>query len=326
VTDASVVLGYLNPEWFAGGAMELDADAAHRALEEFGARLGLDGVEAAAGIHRVINSKMADEIRRVSVKRGYDPRDFALVALGGAGSLHAGRLAAELNLPTVIVPPVPGVLSALGLLMASVEHDSVETVAVPAANADPASIEAAFGRLEERVAGLMTADGVPRGAAVTSRLVDMRYIGQGYTLEVPCPASIGEAELAGIVDAFHAIHLRIYGHAHSDAETELVNVRVVQAWSLPSPPLSFPPGRDRPPGDRTRQAYFDECRGYVDTPVHDRAALGPGDEVRGPAIVEQADTTLVVYPGQRATVSAAGALVLNVKTANREVVEAGDVW
>lgn len=312
VTDASVVLGYLNPGYFAGGTMSLDPEAAHSVVGSFGERLGLSPVEAAAGIHRVINSKMADEIRLVSIKRGYDPRQFALVLLGGAGPVHGGRLAAELSIPKLVVPPVPGVLSALGLLVANVEHDSVETVAVLASAASPDALEASFGRLERHVAELMAADRVPDGAATTTRFADMRYVGQGYTLDVPVPLTLDEAAIAGVVDEFHSTHERIYGHSHPGAETEFVNVRVVQEWGLPRPDLDTAPDADAARGQGSRSAYFDELGRYVDTPIHQRGALQVGDELSGPAIVEQADTTLVVYPGQTAVLDAAHNLIVAV--------------
>jgi N-methylhydantoinase A len=311
VTDASVVLGYLNPDYFAGGAMPLDVPAAQAALDDFGGRLGLSGVEAAAGIHRVINSKMADEIRLVSIKRGYDPRQFGLVLLGGAGPVHGGRLAAELGIPRLVVPPVPGVLSALGLLVAQVEHDSVETLAVLASDVRPDQLQSSFSRLERQVAELMAADRVPAGTAVTTRFADMRYVGQGYTLEVPVPLALDAAGIKAVVDEFHATHERIYGHSHSGADTEFVNVRAVQSWGLPRPDLEVSQsGAGGQAG--TRSAYFEELGGYVDTPIHQRGSLGVGDSITGPAIVEQADTTLVVYPGQVAVLDDAQNLIVAV--------------
>ncbi len=322
VTDASVVLGYLNPGYFAAGTMRLDADAAMRALEAFGERLGLSAVEAAAGVHRVINSKMADEIRLVSLKRGYDPRQFALVLLGGAGPVHGGRLAAELGIPKLVVPPVPGVLSALGLLVANVEHDSAETLALVDDAATPERLETAFDRLQNRVAELMAADRVPDGAADTLRFADMRYVGQGYTLDVPVPLELDAALIAGVVQEFHETHERVYGHSHPGAATEFVNVRVVQEWALPHPQLtaSAMPAPSR--GSDSRQAYFHELGRYVDTPIYQREALSSGDEIAGPAIVEQPDTTLVVYPEQRAVVEESGNLIVAVPARSDEALSA----
>jgi N-methylhydantoinase A len=312
VTDASVVLGYLNPGYFAGGTMGLDAEAARVALEEFGERLGLSAVEAAAGIHRVINSKMADEIRLVSIKRGYDPRQFALVLLGGAGPVHGGRLASELAIPKLVVPPVPGVLSALGLLVANVEHDSVETVALLTGDATPEALEASYKRLEGLVAEKMAADRVPDEEARTSRFADMRYVGQGYTLDVSVPLVLDEAGIAAVVAEFHSVHERIYGHSHPDALTEFVNVRAVQEWGLPQPELISAVEPASTQGSVTRQAYFEELGGYVETPIHRREALRVGDEITGPAIVEQSDTTLVIYPDQRAVLDDAHNVIVAV--------------
>jgi N-methylhydantoinase A len=315
VTDAGVVLGYLNPDYFAGGTMSLDADAAHAAVTNFGSKLGLSATEAAAGIHRVVNSKMADEIRLVSIRRGYDPRQFALVLLGGAGPVHGGRLAAELAIPTLIVPPVPGVLSALGLLVASIEHDAAETVALRAEVAQPAALEDTYARLEGRVTEMMTADRVPDGASLTTRFADMRYVGQGYTLEVPVPSELGELSISAVLDEFHTTHHRIYGHSHPAAAVEFVNLRLVQEWGLPKPELRTIPSDRTHASATSRMAYFEELGGYVDTPIFRRESLAVGDEFVGPAIVEQADTTLVVYPTQRAVLDDAGNLLVTIPSA-----------
>jgi N-methylhydantoinase A/oxoprolinase/acetone carboxylase beta subunit len=315
VTDASLVLGYLNPESFAGGALPLDVEAARFALERFGDRLGISALEAAAGAHRVINSRMADAMRLVSIRRGFDPRDFALVLLGGAGPVHGGRLADELGIGAMIVPPVPGVLSALGLLVAGIEHDASETVAVPAGRVRLADVEATFELLESRVGELMAADLVPTGAAVTTRSVDGRYAGQAYSLEVPIAAPADDVALAGFVEGFHAAHEKVYGHANRTSPVELVNLRVVQTWSLPSLPLSLKAHGATSATCGSRKAYFEELGGFVEVPVVRRERLTPGSLVEGPAIVEQDDTTLVVYSGHRGTVDGAGNIIVASVTA-----------
>ena len=312
VTDASIVLGYLNPAYFAGGAMSLDVDAAHAAVGRLADRLGLTTIEAAAGIHSVLNAKMADEIRLVSVRRGYDPRTFALVLLGGAGAVHGGRLAAELSIPTLLVPPVPGVLSALGLLVADVEHDLAETVTTRAGEADFEALERTYVSLRERVTELMRADLVPEGEELTQRFADMRYVGQGYTLEVPAPAELDEAAIGAMVDAFHEAHQRVYAYSLPHGEVEFLNLRVVQSWGLPTPAFERLPSRPSAATPSSRMAYFEEAGGYVDTPIYDRGALAVGDELAGPAIVEQPDTTFVIYPGHTATLDASNNLVVSV--------------
>ena len=315
VTDASLVLGYLNPDFFAGGSLRLDVDAAHRAVEAFGMKLGLSTIEAASGIHRLINSQMADAIRLVSIRRGYDTRDFALVLLGGAGPVHGGRLASELAISTMVVPAVPGVLSALGLMVAAIEHDQVLTVAVRLDSVWPESLEATFLDLEAQVAARMKADKAPPNETATARSADARYVGQAYTLEIPMEGPVSTRALAAYRDAFDAAHRRIYGHAGPEAAIELVNVRVVQSWAFPSFDLqaaSLPSGQT---GPRARQAHFAELGGYVTVPVHRRDELEVGSQITGPAIVEQFDSTLVLYPGNHAEVQGTGNVIVTATSA-----------
>jgi N-methylhydantoinase A len=303
VTDASLVLGYLDSDEFAGGTMRLDPEAAAHAVGALGGRVGLTTVEAAAGIHRIVNARMADQIRLVTIRRGHDPRRFALVLLGGAGPLHGGRLAAELEIPTMVVPTSPGVLSAVGLLESNIEHDRTETVALPVDAADAGELEAAFARLEEHLSGLMADEGVSDDATRTTRLCDLRYAGQASTLEVPFE-SLADAEAR-----FHREHDRIYGHATPGKPVELVNVRVVQTWPRPLPPLAVVDPTGKLAG--ARPAYFEELGGFVETPVLQRAHLH--ETVEGPAIVEGADSTLVVYPGWDAVLDAAGNVLVTAR-------------
>jgi len=311
VTDASIVLGFLNPDYFAGGSLRLDPDAAHRAVEALGKKLGLSTVEAAAGIHRVLNSRMADAIRLVSIRRGYDPRDFALVLLGGAGPVHGGRLAAELSISKLVVPALPGVLSALGLLVARIEHDQAVTVAsrldAPNLHSD---LESKFIALEHQVAARMRADNASESETATASSAAARYSGQAYTLEIPIDRPLTRESLARFGEAFHAAHLRIYGHADADAPVEIVNARVVQSWGFPTfafQPVTAVSARGR----SERRAYFDEAGGYVSVPVLRRDELAVGATVDGPAIIEQFDSTLVLYPGQRAHLETSGNVIVS---------------
>jgi N-methylhydantoinase A len=314
VTDASLVLGYLNAERFAGGTLRPDVDSAQRSLAGLGRRAGMPALEVAAGIHRVINSRMADAIRLVSIKRGYDPRDFALVLLGGAGPLHGGRLADALGIRTTIVPAVPGVLSALGLLVAGIEHDAAETVAIAAHAVRPSELEATFQRLEADVSDLMQRDHVPAGAAVTARSVDGRYAGQAYTLEVPMPAVTDAAAVRAFIDGFHAVHERVYGYADRKAAVELVNLRVVQSWSAGDVSFRGAAAGAEPAVPSSRRAYFEELGGYVDVPVRRREGLAPGASLAGPMLIDQDDTTVVIYPGHHGVVDASGTIVVTSAT------------
>jgi N-methylhydantoinase A len=312
VTDASLVLGYLNPDSFAGGTLRLDRDAAHRAVERFASRVGLSATEAAAGVHRVVNSRMADAIRLVSIRRGYDPRDFSLVLLGGAGPVHGGRLAAELAISKMIVPAAPGVLSALGLLVAAIEHEEAVTVAARLGTAVPDELEATFESLERQVAARMRADKVPPDGTMTMRSADARYAGQAYTLQVPLDGAITDQSLAAYGRAFHAAHQRVYGHADPDAAVELVNARVTQSWAFPRLEFHHAPAPQHRQGGTSRRVYFDELDGYSAVPVHVRESLDPGVSIAGPAVIEQSDSTLVVYPGNTAVVEDTGNMIVTV--------------
>ncbi len=312
VTDANLVLGYLNPARFAGGLMTLDVRAAEKALGAIGTRLGLDAVAAAAGIHRVINARMADQIRLVTIKRGYDPRTFSLVVLGGAGPVHGVALAEEMGMSEVIVPEAPGVLAAFGLLSAAIEHHHARTLQSRADAIDFAAVNACLRDLDALGRARMTDEGVPAAEANVAYSADMRYVGQAYELDVPLPGPLGAATMPGVLDAFHTLHERVYGYARTQQPVEFVNFRAVHTYPLPRPVLRTAARRtgsldDARTGERT--AWFPPG-GFVTTAVYDRARLPLGAHVAGPAIIEQADTTTVLPPGHHAVVDDAGNLRL----------------
>jgi N-methylhydantoinase A len=309
VTDASVVLGYLNPTRFAGGAMTLDVTAAERALAAIGRRLGVDAVAAAAGIHRVVNARMADQIRLVTIKRGYDPRQFALVVLGGAGPVHGAALAAEMGMAEVLVPEAPGVLAAFGLLAAAIEHHHARTLQARTDGADLAAVNRCLAELDAAGQGRMREEGVLARDVRVAYAADMRYVGQAYELEVPITAPVTPERVPEIVAAFHAVHERVYGYARAQQPVEFVNFRAVHTFPLPRPVLA-PAARDGSLHAAVigeRRAYFD---GFVPTAIYERARLPPGARLAGPAIVEQPDTTTVIPPGVVAVVDDAGNLRL----------------
>ena len=309
VTDASVVLGYLNPTRFAGGAMTLDVTAAERALAAIGRRLGVDAVAAAAGIHRVVNARMADQIRLVTIKRGYDPRQFALVVLGGAGPVHGAALAAEMGMAEVLVPEAPGVLAAFGLLAAAIEHHHARTLQARTDGADLAAVNRCLAELDAAGQGRMREEGVLSRDVRVAYAADMRYVGQAYELEVPITAPVTPERVPEIVAAFHAVHERVYGYARAQQPVEFVNFRAVHTFPLPRPVLT-PAARDGSLHAALigeRRAYFD---GFVPTVIYERARLPLGARLPGPAIVEQPDTTTVIPPGVVAVVDDAGNLRL----------------
>jgi N-methylhydantoinase A len=298
VTDASVFLGYLNPYKCAGG-ISLDPGAAQAAIASVSERIGLDLIATAAGIHRIVNARMNDEVRRVSIQRGFDPRQFALLPLGGAGPVHACALARDLGIAKVVVPDTPGVLSAFGLLVAEIEHDQMETLARRADQVDWSVMESTFERLDEKGRSKMSADGIARGEVEVRRQADMRYLDQSYELTIEMNSQAPDP-IAEAVTAFHSAHEAIYGHRNSTAAVEFVNVRTIHVHRSNSrenlPTIASSAGKPKPVTHR--DAYFDG--GFVSTPVYERALLSANSELSGPAIIEQADTTLVVYSGQRA--------------------------
>ena len=310
VTDASLLLGYLNPENFAGGSLRLDARAAETAVASVAGRLGLDVVATAAGIHRVVNARMADQIRLMTIQRGYDPREFTLVLLGGAGPVHGVALAEELGLRDVLVPEAPGVLSALGLLAAAVEHHHARTYPSVVASADLTAVNALLRGLDAAGRAQMRDEEVPPDAVEVAYAADMRYVGQAYELAVPIPAPLAPKDLAEVQTAFHAVHERVYGYARAGHAVEFVNFRAVHTCHLPKPRVR--------PADRARGGAADARvaerpvhfapGGFVPTPIYARPRLPLGVELAGPAIVEQPDTTTVVPPGWRARVEESGNL------------------
>jgi len=306
VTDAHLVLGRLAPEHVLGGDDTLDMapDAAHDAVAELGAPLGLSAKETALGILRVANATMERALRRVSVERGHDPRDYALVPFGGAGPLHAVELAEALGMRRVLVPPTPGVLSALGLLMADVVYDTARAVLTGAAALvdDPSPLIAAREAAAADVRAVLDDHGTP----TTTPELDLRYEGQSYELSVPLDAPITGATVQAAVQAFHERHRERYGHANPDEPVEVVALRVRGRVAVAPPALPREPKTDAPIDAArlgTRPVWFD-ADGPTDTPAYDRTALHHGHAFDGPAILHQYDTTIVVPPGWHAHVDA----------------------
>jgi N-methylhydantoinase A len=310
VTDASVVLGYLNPARFAGGTLALDVTGAERAVGAIGRRLGVDAVAAAAGIHRVVNARMADQIRLVTIKRGYDPRQFSLVVLGGAGPVHGAALAAEMGMAEVLVPEAPGVLAAFGLLAAAIEHHHARTLQARTDAADLDAVNRCLVELDAAGRGRMREEGAPADQVRVAYTADMRYVGQAYELEVPIAVPVAGERMPEILAAFHAVHERVYGYARPQQPVEFVNFRAVHTYPLPRPvvrPAARAAGTVDDARLGERGAYFGA---FVPTAIYERARLPRGARLPGPAIIEQSDTTTVIPPGVTALVDEAGNLRL----------------
>ena len=300
-TDANLALGRLGTS-LAGGQIELDKAASEAAVRTGVAEpLGMDPVTAAKAIVSVANANMADAVRLISISRGYDPRDFALVAFGGAGALHGVALAEELSIPTVIVPPNPGVTSALGCLLVDVRHDLSQTYLALAAEADPAAIEARFGEMEAEAHSRLVKEGVAEADMVLQRSIDMMYQGQWRSLQVPVVSPF--TSVPDAVAAFHADHDREYAFRRDDTPVELFRLSVTAIGTVPKAELmSHAANGAKAVAESSRMVDFDEVEGAVETPIYSHEGLPAGVTIEGPAIVEQLDSTTVIPPGVRAEV------------------------
>ena len=307
VTDANLVLGLLNPDGMLGGRVRLDREGALRAMTELGGKLGLDPMRTSEGIVQVINAKMEEGVRTISTELGYDLRDFALVAFGGAGPVPAGRLAADLGIATVIVPPSPGVTSALGLLMAEPRRDYVRSRLRLLSELRAEDLASLFAELRAEAEREFGSEGFAANALRLEYAIDIRYLGQGYELTVPVEngSPSTQADVDAVRAAFDDQHHRMFGHAAADEQAEAVNYRVRATASAPRPaakPRAHASGSVDEARTGERAVCFDAAEGIAPCPIYDRARLGPGHRIEGPAIIEQLDSTTVVYPGQTATV------------------------
>ena len=298
-TDANLVLGRLGGD-LVGGNLDLDPARATAAIEQQIARpLGMDVKTAAKAILNVANANMADAIRLVSIMRGYDPRDFALVAFGGAGPLHGVALATELAIPTVIIPPHPGVTSAMGCLLVDIQHDLLTTYLVDTAKADPQAIEAEFRLLEAEAHTRLTKEGVADKDIILKRTIDMRYSGQWRSLAVPVGTPFSSVPEA--VDAFGAAHEREYNYRRAGAGIEIFRLNLTAVGLTPKAELArHVAGTARPEPRAWRRVGFDEES--LETPIYWRDDLSSGAELPGPAVVQQLDSTTLVPPGAAVTV------------------------
>jgi N-methylhydantoinase A len=314
VTDANLVLGYLNPEYFAGGTMRLAPGAAARAIDaRVAAPLGLSLEEAAWGIHAIVNTNMELATRVVSIERGRDPRGLTLVAFGGSGPVHGCRLAQALGIPRVILPAAAGVTAAIGLLAAEVRFDVARTYVRRLDAVDPARVSAMYDEMAVQAMAVVRESAVT-GAITVQRAADGRYAGQGYELTVPLPPGpLDAGALARVRAAFDEIYAARYGYANAEEPVEIVTWKLSAIGGAPRVTLSKA-GAGAAGGTRSerRRAYFPETHGYVDCPVFDRYALAAGMQIAGPAIVEERESTSVLPPGTLATVDEYANLIVAV--------------
>lgn len=329
VTDAHVVLGRLIPDAFLGGTMTLDVDGATKAVSAIAHRLGTSLEEAASGIIRVVNANMEGAIRVISVERGCDPRDFTLVAFGGAGPLHACELAEALHIPRVLIPPTPGVLSALGMLIADTLKDYVRTVMVPAEEAQDL-VTSMLTELEQQGFADLIRENIAENKIVIERYVDLRYFGQSYELTIPFAGDMSKA-----MNDFHATHERRFGYADLGERVQVVNVRL-KARGLATDLVLQPqeePLTNMPKPIMTRSVTFAGLEQPVsyEVPIYERSALHSGATLDGPAIITQYDTTTVVPPLWQVRVDVLDNLIIEQTVALQDEAsplaeERGEQW
>ena len=318
ITDANLVLGRLGAERFLGGEMPLDIAAAKQALGEWiAAPLGLDLVEAAEGILRIAATQMANVVRWVTTERGLDAADFALIAYGGAGPLHAAMVARELQIATVVIPRAPGHFSAYGMLVADLRRDFVSTWFTPLAEASFADMEVLFAQMEERGRATVTRGQATLTATTVRRAADMRYVGQEHAVTVELPLELFKTQdRDGIKSRFDAVYQTRYGFSVAHEKAEIVSLRSAIVGEMRKPPFEhIALGEPQPQPEAlrgTRPVYFAGA-GFVDTPTYQRSALKAGNRIAGPALIEEHASTTVMHPGDKLEVDAFGDLVIEIK-------------
>ncbi len=315
VTDADVALGWLNPEFFVGGKFHLNPSAAQRAIARHIAEpLKLETIEAANGIIKIVSSGMVESLRLGTVSRGEGPREYILVAFGGAGPVHAALLAQELKIPRVLIPASPGVHSAMGLLVSDLKRDYIQTHFADLEAVEVGEIERRFAAMETTAQQEFESQGIARELIVHERAIDLRYSIQKYELPVPVARfGLKQNAIAAWRRAFDEIHEKHFGSRAEDQKVELVNYRLTTKVIVPKPAVTNLPAQGENCDGAIkvrRRAYFD---GWRETPVYDREKLRPGNRLRGPAIIEQMDSTTVVHPEQEAHIDGFGNIIIEIR-------------
>ena len=313
VTDANVAMGALSGDTVLAGSLRIDAGRAARAIETVAKPLGLDVLQGAAGILRIVNTQMAVDLRLALQEQGQDPRKFALVAFGGAGPLHAAALARSVGIPTVLVPPYPGLNCAIGMLQTSVRHSYLKSEVGVLSRFPTGRMNDLFRELREQALAEASEEGFAHEAVKLTRLLDLRYPHQGYTLPVACPADITDADKARLKHAFDEAHLQVYGQSAPREDAEIVTFRLqaeIEVPRLELPALAHGDGRAERALKGERPLFDIDDNRFVRATVYDRQALMAGDRIAGPAIIDQFDATTVVLAGQTATVDDTATLII----------------
>jgi len=317
VTDANLILGRIDPEYFLGGGIRLHREKAQKAIQERVAKpLGLSLPEAALGILTIANFNMSLAVRAVSVERGYDPRDCVLVASGGGGPLHAVAIARELSVPRIVIPPMPAHFSAMGMLLADLKHDYVQTCLRELPETSPQDLAESFGPLEREAAETLRQEGAERAEVLLLRFLDMRYRGQEYTISVPISEDLKTlADWKPIRSRFDTLHQERYGHSAPEEPVVLVNIRLTALGRSENPVSLTAAVQEKNRGKRGERAviFGGELRA-VPCPIFLRSGLRPGDRLPGPAVVEEVGSTILIYPEDTAHVNELGHLIIEVSS------------
>jgi N-methylhydantoinase A len=321
VTDANLALGRLNPDYFLGGEMKLYADRARAAIEKHVARrLDLSVQDAAYGIVRVVNANMVKGMAASSLEKGFDPREFTLVAFGGAGPLHACELAQDLGMQKVVIPLYPGALSAFGLVTSDIRNDYVQTIARPAATLDPRELETGYTLMEQKARMQLAEQKIPESTIQVEWSADLRYAGQAYELNVPVPhnGQLRRKDIQEMVQRFHALHQKVYAYYSTEEPVEVINLRLTGIGPAPDVMRTKGVPRGRRKGESThtplkgaRPVYF-EGGGFFKTPIYERDRLRPGDLLKGPCVVEEIISSTVVIPSATARIDTWGNIAINL--------------
>ncbi|MDP2917626.1 MAG: hydantoinase/oxoprolinase family protein [Dehalococcoidia bacterium] len=323
ITDTDMVLGYINSDYFLGGDMKVDIELARAAIRKSAAdKLGMSLTDAAYGIYRLVNANMIGAMRVVTVQRGYDPRDFTLVAFGGTAPVHSVRMAQELRIPRVVVPMAPGCFSALGLITADARYDVFRSYVVRTTKADPEHMQAIYDEMKTEALKKIEELGFKKAEITLKYGVAMRYEGQAHEVTIEIPQEIArrkvtEKSLKKIEALFHERHKYLYGHSSPEAPCEFFTLSVSATGPIPkAQTYEIEKGTASPQQafKKDRKVYFEEFKDYVDCPTYERSLLKAGNVINGPAIIEQMDTTTVVPPRQKARIDKYGNIIIEVKT------------
>jgi N-methylhydantoinase A len=310
VTDANLVLGRLNPDYFLGGKMKLNPDRAKDAVLQLGRKLGFDYAQAAQAIIDVADENMANAIRVISVERGLDPREFALVSFGGAGPLHTGGIAEKIGMSRIIVPLYPGLCSAFGAVIADFQVDRILSQHFRSNRVEAAEVERLFCTMVKSALAELREEGF-RGTPILLRSISMRYAGQNYEHDVPLAGAITAKTLQNLCDTFHKLHGQFYGYSISREVVELIRFSVTAVGASTVPRLKeIKKGNVAAPQPK-RPVYF-RNKGYVLCPVHNRGVLLAGRQLKGPAVIEEQDSTILLHPGNSLRVDSKGVITINV--------------